>query len=160
MASKRSASRSKCRCTRLTELILEDFSQGAELKVAQQRRQLATGGAKVHVMRQPRLPVKRDAGMIRVQLPRMKVEHDGRSRPLQGPNVRTGEGVGEDAEIGASGRGQVSSQHASHREGKLENRPGPRDHALRARLEIGNAVAPVPYREDARVVAEAEAREH
>src|SRR2546423_1404914 len=99
-------------------------------------------------------PLEGDARMIRVKFPRMKIEH-GRSALTLGPSeVRAGEGVGIDAEVRASRDRHHLAEDRSHRDRELVDRTGRCLDDVWVRIKAWDAIAPVPDRDHARVIAE------
>src|SRR6186713_2850844 len=103
MASKRTASLSKCLRTRACKLMLEDLSQRSEFEFVQQAPKLALGGFEVDVVCHPRLPVERHARMSRIKLPRVEIEYQRPAFVFERPQVGARHLVGIDPEVGAAG---------------------------------------------------------
>src|SRR6185369_12571612 len=92
-----------------SELMVEHLAKWSKREIVEKTRESRARGAEIHVMCQVRLPVKRHARMIGVELPRMEIE-DGRVSPsLGGPHVGSGQPIGINAEVRAATRRKASS---------------------------------------------------
>ncbi len=97
--------------------------------------------------------------VVRIQLPRMQVEHRRSNRSLMGSEIRAGQSVRINPEVGATRHGNGTAEYPPDAYRQLEDWPSWRLNDLGPRRKIRNPVSPVPDREDAGVVSETEARQ-